>query len=235
MADSKPARPDCIAHWTEVENPEPRRYDGDDELMRINSPLGRALGLTRVGHRVIERADLTPRIVRLHVRWHFYGAEDEHLVDGDYEYLFEHRVGDAQLVAPALAIESVAAGGGSVCSFDGTQLRVGPESAGAWPGPACYGAGGPLTLTDVNLILGRIDAYRFEIPLDARAARRTFDALFTSLVALEGEAVSREPTSREAVLAGLLEIADERMAEAIRSIFSDRSVSEVFGGENQLF
>jgi len=50
-------------------------------------PLYRALGLTRVGHTVIERADLTPRIVRLHVRWHFYGAEDEHLVDGDYEYL----------------------------------------------------------------------------------------------------------------------------------------------------
>ncbi len=84
--------------------------------------------------------------------------------DGDFEYLFEHRVGDAHLVAPALAIESVAAGGGSICSYDGIQLRVGPESAGAWPGPACYGAGGPLTLTDVNLLLGRLDPGRFEIP-----------------------------------------------------------------------
>lgn len=128
--------------------------------------------------------------------------------DGDYEYLFEHRVGDAHLVAPALAIESVAAGGGSVCTFDGIQLRVGPESAGAWPGPACYGAGGPLTLTDVNLILGRIDPDRFEIPLDTRAARRALDALLAPMKERQGEAV----------LAGLLEIADERMAEAIRGI-----------------
>jgi 5-oxoprolinase (ATP-hydrolysing) len=90
--------------------------------------------------------------------------------DGDFEYLFEHRVGDAHLVAPALAVESVAAGGGSICAFDGAELHVGPESAGAWPGPACYGAGGPLTLTDVNLLLGRLDPSRFEIPLDFEAA-----------------------------------------------------------------
>ena len=127
--------------------------------------------------------------------------------DGDYEYLFEHRVGDAHLVAPALAIESVAAGGGSVCRFDGTQLRVGPESAGAWPGPACYGAGGPLTITDVNLLLGRLDPERFEIPLDTAAAER-------ALAVLLGSAEE----SSEAVLEGLLEIADERMAEAIRGI-----------------
>ncbi|MEA2600239.1 MAG: hypothetical protein QOF89_1231 [Acidobacteriota bacterium] len=130
--------------------------------------------------------------------------------DGDFEYLFEHRVGDAHLVAPALAIESVAAGGGSICSFDGIQLKVGPESAGAWPGPACYGAGGPLTLTDVNLILGRLDPGRFEIPLDPKAA----EAALAGMRAAMGE---RDPGS-EAVLAGLLEIADERMAEAIRAI-----------------
>jgi 5-oxoprolinase (ATP-hydrolysing) len=123
--------------------------------------------------------------------------------DGDFEYLFEHRVGAAHLVAPALAIESVAAGGGSICSFDGVQLGVGPESAGAWPGPACYGAGGPLTLTDVNLVLGRLDPDRFEIPLDPAAAERLSEAL---------------PSPREAVLAGFLDIANERMAEAIRSI-----------------
>jgi 5-oxoprolinase (ATP-hydrolysing) len=131
--------------------------------------------------------------------------------DGDYEYLFEHRVGDAHLVAPALAIESVAAGGGSVCAFDGIQLRVGPESAGAWPGPACYGAGGPLTLTDVNLLLGRIDPHRFEIPLDAAAAGRAFDTLLTRMA-------DQDVASREAILSGLLDIADERMAEAIRDI-----------------
>lgn len=130
--------------------------------------------------------------------------------DGDFEYLFEHRVGDAQLVAPALAIESVAAGGGSICDFDGFQLKVGPESAGAWPGPACYGAGGPLTLTDVNLILGRLDPDRFEIPLDTPAAERALGELRSRMGAAD--------PGPEAVLAGLLDIADERMAEAIRSI-----------------
>jgi len=130
--------------------------------------------------------------------------------DGDFEYLFEHRVGDAHLVAPALAIESVAAGGGSICGFDGIQLKVGPESAGAWPGPACYGAGGPLTLTDVNLILGRLDPDRFEIPLDVAAAERALGELRARMGAADPGA--------EAVLAGLLDIADERMAEAIRSI-----------------
>ena len=134
--------------------------------------------------------------------------------DGDFEYLFEHQVGDAQLVAPALAIESVAAGGGSICGFDGVQLRVGPESAGAWPGPACYGAGGPLTLTDVNLILGRLDPERFEIPLDPAAA----GAGLRGLARADGRRGSGSRPDREAVLAGLLEIANERMAEAIRAI-----------------
>src|SRR4029077_2805909 len=77
--------------------------------------------------------------------------------DGDYEYTFEHQVGDAHLVAPALAIESVAAGGGSICAFETRRMRGGPPRPGASPGPACYGAGGPLTLTDVNLLLGRLD------------------------------------------------------------------------------
>jgi 5-oxoprolinase (ATP-hydrolysing) len=129
---------------------------------------------------------------------------------GDFEYLFEHRVGDAHLVAPALAIESVAAGGGSICGFDGVQLHVGPESAGAWPGPACYGAGGPLTLTDVNLILGRLDPARFEIPLDPVAAERALDAL-------QGR-MGEDAPGRDSLLEGFLDIANERMAEAIRSI-----------------
>src|SRR6185295_17153630 len=98
-------------------------------------------------------------------------------------------------------------------AFDGIQLRVGPESAGAWPGPACYGAGGPLTLTDVNLALGRLDPHRFEIPLDAAAAERAVEALLGRIAEREGKTPPRED-----ILAGLLEIADERMAEAIRDI-----------------
>jgi 5-oxoprolinase (ATP-hydrolysing) len=133
--------------------------------------------------------------------------------DGDFEYLFEHRVGDAHLVAPALAVESVAAGGGSVCRYDGFQLKVGPESTGASPGPACYGAGGPLTLTDVNLLLGRLDPERFEIPIDPAAAERALRAVREAIADSEGDA-----PEIEILLQGLLDIADERMADAIRRI-----------------
>ncbi|HVS02575.1 MAG TPA: hydantoinase/oxoprolinase family protein [Thermoanaerobaculia bacterium] len=134
-------------------------------------------------------------------------------VDGDFGYVFEQRIGAARLLAPALAIETVAAGGGSICCFDGSQLRVGPESGGADPGPACYGAGGPLCLTDVNLLLGRLDPRRVQIPLDPAAAE-------AALTAVQEAIRSRGAPlpAREALLDGFLRIADERMAEAIRQV-----------------
>jgi 5-oxoprolinase (ATP-hydrolysing) len=132
---------------------------------------------------------------------------------GDYDYVFEHQVGDAHLVAPALAIESVAAGGGSICGFDGAELFVGPRSAGAAPGPACYGAGGPLTLTDVNLLLGRLDETRFDIPIDADAADRACTELIGTV-----EHRTKQRQVREKLLEGFCEIANERMADAIRRI-----------------
>lgn len=133
--------------------------------------------------------------------------------DGDYDYLFETRVGDAHLMAPTLGIETVAAGGGSVCRFDGHQLKVGPESAGASPGPACYGAGGPLTLTDVNLLLGRLQPSAFEIPIDPAAARRAAVRL-----QIEVHRGGSDKIALVEMLEGLLDIANERMAEAVRRI-----------------
>jgi 5-oxoprolinase (ATP-hydrolysing) len=133
--------------------------------------------------------------------------------DGDYEYQFEHHVGDAHLFAPALAIESVAAGGGSICGFAAGGLHVGPRSAGADPGPACYGAGGPLTITDVNLLLGRLAAARFAVPIDARPAREALEAVRRRLHAETGE--DADP---DELLAGFLEIANERMADPIRAV-----------------
>jgi 5-oxoprolinase (ATP-hydrolysing) len=91
--------------------------------------------------------------------------------DGRFELEYETEKAGVRLVAPTLAIETVAAGGGSICRFDGVKLVVGPESAGADPGPACYGRGGPLTITDVNLFLGRIVPERFPFPLDRYAAK----------------------------------------------------------------
>ncbi len=93
--------------------------------------------------------------------------------DTDFDYSFELKVGSARIHSPALTIETVAAGGGSVCSYDGYKLVVGPESAGALPGPACYGAGGPLCITDVNLLSGRIDPGQFNIPVYPEAAGKT--------------------------------------------------------------
>jgi 5-oxoprolinase (ATP-hydrolysing) len=127
--------------------------------------------------------------------------------DGAFAYRFEHRVGDAEIVAPTLYVETVAAGGGSICALTEGRLTVGPHSAGATPGPACYGAGGPLCITDVNLLLGRIAAERFEIPIDEMAAARAAESVVGGLFG-----------DREVLLAGFLQIANERMADAIRRV-----------------
>jgi 5-oxoprolinase (ATP-hydrolysing) len=151
--------------------------------------------------------------------------------DGDFEYVWRHRVGDVDLLAPALAIESVAAGGGSICTLDVQGLRVGPESAGAEPGPACYGAGGPLTITDCNLLLGRLDPSRFDIPLDREAAAAALEALRQRILHETGEDPGFEPLA-----AGLIDIADERMTDAIRAVSVARGYDPadyalvVFGG-----
>ena len=137
--------------------------------------------------------------------------------DGDFEYVFEHQVGDARLVAPALAIETVAAGGGSICRVENGRLQVGPQSAGALPGPAAYGAGGPLTLTDVNLLLGRLEPARFGIPIAPRLARDRLVELQRQLAAESGEEVDAE-----VLLEGCLDIANERMADAIRRVSLQR-------------
>jgi 5-oxoprolinase (ATP-hydrolysing) len=127
--------------------------------------------------------------------------------DGDFNYCETHAVGRAQLMAPALKIETVAAGGGSICGLEGGLLLVGPKSAGAKPGPACYGAGGPLTITDVNLLLGRLDLETFNLPVHSDAA----EAAFYDVRQTHGG-------TREEILQGFLSITDERMANAIRKI-----------------
>ncbi len=145
--------------------------------------------------------------------------------DADFEYRFEHRVGPARLVAPALAIETVAAGGGSICGLRDGRLFVGPESAGADPGPACYGAGGPLTLTDVNLLLGRIGVELFEVPIDVQAAERALDDVACAVARWSDSRAERHAQQFEdsrvdpyELLDGFLAIANERMAGAIQQV-----------------
>lgn len=131
----------------------------------------------------------------------------------DYVYQHEHQVGDAHIAASALAIETVAAGGGSICSFDGFAQKVGPESAGAHPGPACYGAGGPLTLSDINLLLGRIHTSNFSIPVDKEASERKLIEILNQI-----DQSQQNTADKKTVLTGFLQIANERMAETMKKI-----------------
>ncbi len=134
-------------------------------------------------------------------------------IDGRPGYRFTQQIAGMSLLAPCVAIETVAAGGGSICKWTPSGLAVGPDSAGSLPGPACYGKGGPLTITDVNLLLGRFDPAKAPIPLDAQAARSRLDELCDEIQCATGAVVRAEE-----LLHGFLQIAIERMADAIRRI-----------------
>jgi 5-oxoprolinase (ATP-hydrolysing) len=132
--------------------------------------------------------------------------------DGAFQYRYETRVGPARVAAPCLAIETVAAGGGSIASIVRGEMRVGPASAGARPGPACYGLGGPLTLTDIQLLRGRIDPARATVPLSRERAEAALAAVLGHARA-EGHAIGRDEA-----LEGFVAVADERMASAIAAV-----------------
>lgn len=155
--------------------------------------------------------------------------------DGNYDYNYTTVVGDARMLSPCFAIETVAAGGGSLCQFDGEKLSVGPESAGAFPGPACYGAGGDLAITDINLLLGKLDASAMGIPIQIEAAKARLEILQNVILELKGQAMSKLE-----ILQGFEQIANEKMAEAIRKIsvakgFDTKAYSLlVFGGAGGL-
>jgi 5-oxoprolinase (ATP-hydrolysing) len=145
---------------------------------------------------------------------------------------FEIAIGGATAVSPSLDVHTVAAGGGSICSYDAGRFQVGPASAGAIPGPACYGHASAvqLTITDVNLLLGRLVDLNFPFVLDREAAR-------TRANALHGEVKRDRPTFElTEMLSGLLRIANYNMAEAIREVSLRRGFDVrketliVFGG-----
>ena len=145
--------------------------------------------------------------------------------DGEYERAFETLVAGVRMRAPMMMIHTVAAGGGSICFFDGSRYRVGPESAGANPGPACYRRGGPLTVTDCNVMLGKLQPDFFpnvfgpnqDEPLDADVVRQKFEALTQEIQTATGD--HRSPVE---VADGYLKIAVENMANAIKKISVQR-------------
>ena len=135
-------------------------------------------------------------------------STDVCVLSADIEYRFETEVAGARLASPSIAVDSVGCGGGSICAFDGSHLRVGPQSAGGDPGPACYGRGGPLTLTDVNLLLGRLGT--ISVPLDVNASQRAASVLLQSFTTKRGALSMGE------FLLSLVRVADENMAAAVR-------------------
>ncbi len=144
---------------------------------------------------------------------------------GEFERQYETEVAGVRMRAPMLSIHTVAAGGGSILHFDGSRYRVGPDSAGANPGPAAYRRGGPLTVTDANIALGRIQPAYFpsvfgtsgDLPLDGGAPRQGFAALARRIRDATGD-----QRSAEEVAAGFLEIAVANMANAIKKISVQR-------------
>jgi 5-oxoprolinase (ATP-hydrolysing) len=160
--------------------------------------------------------------------------------DGEYERAFETQVAGVRMRAPMMRIHTVAAGGGSILTFDGARYRVGPESAGANPGPACYRNGGPLAVTDCNVMLGKIQPAHFprvfgangDQPLDAEVVHAKFAALADEIARATGQAAPKP----EEVAEGFLRIAVENMANAIKKISVQRGhdvtgyVLNCFGG-----
>ncbi len=169
--------------------------------MLLSGPAGGAIGAANAARRL----GIT-KIITLDMGG---TSTDVARIDTRPGYRFSQNVAGMQLLAPCVAIETVAAGGGSICHLTHHGLAVGPQSAGSNPGPACYGKGGPLTITDVNLLLGRFDPARAPIPLDIAAAQRRLTELHaqTSGTGTEAE-----------LLHSLLRLAIEHMTDAIRRI-----------------
>ena len=192
-----------------------RRFQGKDAI--FSGPAGGVVGMTRTAamsgfHRLIG-FDMGGT------------STDVSHYDGEYERSFETMVAGVRMRAPMMHVHTVAAGGGSILRFDGARFRVGPESAGADPGPACYRRGGPLTVTDCNVMLGKIQPDHFPAifgaagneKLDRETVERKFSGLAEQVSGAQGKRVSAEDVAQ-----GFLRIAVENMANAIKKISLQR-------------
>ncbi len=180
--------------------------DASGKELVLSGPAGGAVALE-----AIAKQAGAPKLIGLDMGG---TSTDVCRIEGQLQLQHESVKAGVRLTLPTLAIHTVAAGGGSICYFDGLQLRVGPKSAGSDPGPACYGKGGPLTITDLNLLTGRIDPQAFPIPLQIQASRNRLDELLSQLKCSE----TYESISHEQLVLGLRRIANEQMASAVRAI-----------------
>ena len=193
----------------------PDHFRGKDAL--LSGPAGGVVGMARTGEAAGHQ-----RLIGFDMGG---TSTDVSHYDGRFERTTDAVVAGVRVRAPMILIHTVAAGGGSILSFDGSRFRVGPDSAGAEPGPACYGNGGPLTVTDANVVLGRLHSDHFpavfgprgDQPLDTDAARTAFDELAAAIA----EATGQQWTSERAA-EGFLDVAVQNMANAIKTISVQR-------------
>ena len=206
------------------------RFQGKDSI--LSGPAGGVVGMVRTaeaaGHDRLIGFDMGGT------------STDVCHYAGTLERSFETEVAGVRMRAPMMAIHTVAAGGGSICTFRDGRLQVGPESAGADPGPAAYRRGGPLTVTDCNVVLGKLQPHLFprvfgpaaNEPLDAEVPRRAFEALAAQIAAETGQ----PKMSVEALANGFLTIAVQNMAAAIKKISVEKGYDvtgytlQCFGG-----
>jgi 5-oxoprolinase (ATP-hydrolysing) len=180
--------------------------DASGKELVLSGPAGGAVAL-----QAIAKQYDTPKLIGLDMGG---TSTDVCRIDGRLQLEYETIKAGVRMCVPTLAIHTVASGGGSVCSFDGVQLRVGPKSAGSDPGPACYGRGGPLTITDLNLLEGRIDPQAFPIPLYREYSTERLNELLDQVRCN----VLFESMDAERLTEGLRRIANEQMAAAVRAI-----------------
>lgn len=205
------------------------RFQGKDAI--LSGPAGGIVGAAR-----------TAGMAGLHriIGFDMGGTStDVALYDGAFERAYETEVAGVRMRAPMMAINTVAAGGGSILHFDGARIRVGPDSAGANPGPACYRRGGPLTVTDANLCVGKIQPRHFppifgpdgDARLDAEVVQQRFAVLADQVA--EATGIRQDP---RAVAEGFLRIAVANMANAIKQVSvqkghdATRFALQCFGG-----
>jgi 5-oxoprolinase (ATP-hydrolysing) len=192
-----------------------RAFQGKDSI--LSGPAGGIVGMVRAS-----RLAGFERIIGFDMGG---TSTDVSHFSGDFERVFETQVAGVRMRAPMMSIHTVAAGGGSILHFDGSRFRVGPDSAGANPGPASYRRGGPLAVTDCNVMLGKIQPEHFpklfgadgKQALDAAAVRARFAAM-----ADEISAATNTAATPEQVAAGFIEIAVGNMANAIKQISVQR-------------
>ena len=188
-----------------------RRFHGKDSV--LSGPAGGVVGMVRTA-----QAAGFDRIIGFDMGG---TSTDVSHFAGEYERAFDTMVAGVRMRAPMMSIHTVAAGGGSILHFDGARMRVGPDSAGAQPGPASYGRGGPLTVTDCNVLLGRIQPDYFPAVFGASGkARLDVEAPRQKFAQLSQEIYNKNKylQSSEAVAEGFLRIAVDNMANAIKKI-----------------